>query len=105
MTELLTSQTGYTKFKAANDDGVSPKAYFDMQSTYKNAVTPDGYSATEAGNAPGWAKALAVINSSYTDAEKLVILNLESGRKDDFASLGEAREYYEARKDAAKIEP
>ncbi len=73
--------------------------FSSVKTVYDNAKTPDGYKATEAGNAPGWAKALAVLdNNSISDALKLEYINKKSGRKEPFKTLAEARKYYEKEK-------
>ena len=79
------------------------RTYYTASGIYNSAETPEGYKATDAGNTPGWAKALAVIDSdTLTDDEKLGYINSVSGRKEAFATLDEAQTYYEKQKNKAK---
>ena len=89
-------KTDFTSYSEA-------KTYYTAKGIYDNATTPAGYKTTDAGNTPGWAKALAVINdSSLSNSEKLWYINEVSGRNSDFQTLSEARDYYTDKKEKAK---
>ena len=79
------------------------KTYYTGSGIYNSAVTPEGYKSTAGGNTPGWASALAVIDSDMLDDEqKLWYINITSGKKEPFATLAEAEAYYTKQKNKAK---
>ena len=98
--EFINAHSGRNDEFQAVDEA---RTYYTASGIYNSAETPEGYKATDAGNTPGWAKALAVIDSdTLTDDEKLDYINSVSGRKEAFATLDEAQTYYEKQKNKAK---
>ena len=107
---ILKKRGGKSKEKikptSAEKAGMQPATYVIANTVYENAKTPQGYNATASGNAPTWAKMLAVIDdSSFSNAEKLTFVNAKSTKKEDFKSLDEARKYYEKDKEDDKTKP
>ena len=91
-------------YTEARDEAKLEIKYAPAKDVYDNAATPSGYKKTDAGNTPGWAKMLALLDSKgISDSLKLEYINSVSSRKDPFESLSEAREYYEGKKADAKI--
>ena len=91
------------KETAAEKAGLDPSVYVTTDIIYNTATTPTGYHPTSTGNAPGWAKALAVLNdTSLSQADRLAFINAKSTRKEPFKSYKEAKDYYEKEKEKDK---
>lgn len=90
-------------YTEARDDAKETIRLAPAKNVYENAKTPEGYKKTEAGNTPGWAKMLALLDDkSVNDDLKLEYINKVCGLKEDFSSLSDARKYYEDKKKKAK---
>ena len=101
--DFKTFDEAKTYYTEAEEDAKLDIKYSSAKDVYDNAKTPDGYKTTETGNTPVWAKMLALLDSkSVSDTIKLEYINRVSGRKEPYASLGEARSYYEDSKKKAK---